>query len=136
MANFWPTPIAAKQMPSVAEQMDKLPKVVFSRTLEHASWNNTKLVKGNLTDEVQKMKKEPGEDIVIFGNGSIVSQLTEAGLIDEYQFIVDPIVLGKGRTMFDGIKEQLPLKLKQTRIFSNGNVLLSYEPSTERMNHE
>ena len=102
MASFWPTAIAAKQMPVVAERMNKAPKVVFSRTLEQAAWENTRLYKGNLAAEVQKLKKEPGEGIVIFGSGSIVSQLAEAGLIDEYQFIVDPIVLGKGRTMFDG----------------------------------
>jgi dihydrofolate reductase len=128
MANFWPTPIAAEQMPFVAERMNELPKVVFSRSLQQVSWNNTKLVKGDLTAEVKRMKKEPGEDMVIFGSGSIVSQLAQAGLIDEYQFIVDPIALGKGRTMFEGIKVRLPLTLKQARIFSNGNVLLCYEP--------
>jgi len=128
MVSFWPTPIAAEQMPDVAERMNNLPKVVFSRTLEEASWNNTKLVKGDMAGEIRKMKKEEGEDMVIFGSGSIVSQLTQAGMIDEYQIVVDPVALGKGRTMFEGIIEKLSLKLKKSRTFNNGNVLLCYEP--------
>jgi len=128
MASFWPTPMAAEQMPVIAERMNNLPKVVFSRTLDKASWKNTKLVKNDLIGEVRRMKQAPGEDMIIFGSGSIVSQLTAEGLIDEYQFVVDPVVLGKGRTMFDGIKEKLTLKLVQTRAFNNGNVLLYYEP--------
>ena len=70
-----------------------------------------------------------GEDMVIFGSGSLVSQLAQESLIDEYQIVVDPVALGKGRTMFDGIKKKLPLKLKNTRSFGNGNVLLCYEPT-------
>jgi dihydrofolate reductase len=128
MASFWPTPLAAQQMPLVAERMNNLPKVVFSRTLHNVSWNNTKLVKGDMTSEVRRLKQEPGEDMVIFGSGTLVSQLAREGLIDEYQIVVDPVALGKGRTMFDGIKEKLPLKLKKTRTFGNGNVLLCYEP--------
>jgi dihydrofolate reductase len=128
MVSFWPTPFAAESMPDVAERMNNLPKVVFSRTLEAVSWNNTKLVKGDLADEIRKMKKEEGEGMVIFGSGSIVSQLAQEGLIDEYQIVVDPVALGKGRTMFDGLKEKLPLKLKKSRTFGNGNVLLCYEP--------
>ena len=128
MASYWPTPIADQHDPIVAERMNKLPKVVFSRTLDKASWNNTKLVKGDLATEIRKMKKEPGEDMAILGSGSIVSQLAQVGLIDEYQMVVDPIVLGKGRTMFDGVKDQLKLKLTKTRAFGNGNVFLCYEP--------
>lgn len=128
MVSFWPTPAAAESMPVVAERMNNLPKVVFSRTLDMASWNNTKLVKDDMAGEIRKMKKEEGEDMVIFGSGSIVSQLAQEGLIDEYQIVVDPVALGKGRTMFDGIKDKQSLKLKKTRIFGNGNVLLCYEP--------
>ncbi len=127
MAAFWPTPVAAENMPVVAQQMNALPKVVFSRTLEMVSWNNTKLVKGDLTGEIRRMKQEPGEDMVIFGSGSLISQLAREGLIDEYQIVVNPVVLGKGRSMFEGIKEKLSLKLKKARTFANGNVLLCYE---------
>jgi dihydrofolate reductase len=128
MTSYWPTPLAAGHDPVVAERMNDLQKVVFSRTLDKASWSNTKLVKGDLAAEVRKMKKEPGEGMAILGSGSIVTQLAREGLIDEYQIVVNPIVLGKGRTMFDGVKEKLALKLTKTRTFDNGNVLLCYEP--------
>src|SRR5512132_4090027 len=75
MASYWPTPIANQQDPVLAERMNNLPKVVFSRTLGKASWNNTKLAKGDMAAEIRKMKKEPGEDMTILGSGSIVSQL-------------------------------------------------------------
>ena len=129
MASWWPTPQAMTSMPVVAERMNSLPKVVFSRTLEKASWNNTTLVKGSVASEVRRMKKEPGPDLVIFGSGTIVSQLAQEGLIDEYEIVVNPIVLGKGRTMFESIKGKLTLKQTKTRAFGNGNVLLCYEPT-------
>ena len=129
MASFWPTPMADQHDPVVAERMNKLPKVVFSKTLDKASWSNTRLVKGDMVAEIRKMKKESGEDMVILGSGSIVSQLAQEGLIDAYQVVVNPIVLGKGRTMFDGVKEKLNLKLTKTRAFGNGNVFLCYEPA-------
>ncbi len=128
MAGFWPTPFAIENMPVVAAGMNSMPKVVFSRTLDKASWNNTKLVKGDIAAEIRKMKEEPGEGMVILGSGSIVSQLAQEGLIDEFQIVVHPVVLGAGRTMFDGVKEKLNLKLTKTRAFGNGNVLLCYEP--------
>ena len=129
MASYWPTPIADQHDPVVAERMNSLPKVVFSRTLDQASWNNTELVKGDIVAEVGRMKKEPGEGMAILGSGSIVSQLAPEGLIDEYQVVVNPVVLGKGRTMFDGVKEKLNLKLTKTRAFGNGNVFMCYEPA-------
>ena len=128
MASYWPTPYAIENDPVVAKGMNDLPKVVFSRTLAKASWNNTKLVKSGMAAEIRKMKKEPGKDMVIMGSGSIVSQLAQEGLIDEYQIVVIPVVLGKGRAMFDGIKEKLTLKLIKSRTFRNGNVFLCYEP--------
>jgi dihydrofolate reductase len=128
MASFWPTPMAMEIMPDVAKGINNMPKIVFSRTLDQASWNNTKLVKSGLVEEVQKMKNEPGEDMVILGSGSIVSQLSEHRLIDEYQIVVIPIILGQGRTMFEGMTEKLALKRTKTRTFENGNVLLCYAP--------
>jgi dihydrofolate reductase len=129
MASYWPSPLAMKNDPAVAEGMNNLPKVVFSRTLQEASWNNTRLIKGDLAAQVRKLKLEPGKDLVIFGSGTIISQLAQEGLIDEYQIAVHPIVLGKGRTMFDGMTKKLPLKLTKTRTFDNGIVLLWYEPA-------
>ena len=123
MKSYWPTPAAAKAAPVVAEQMNNLPKIVFSRTLDKAPWNNTKLVAGDLAAEIRKMKNKPGEQMVIMGSGTIVSQLTAEGLIDEYQIVVNPIVLAKGRTMFQGIKRKLNLKRTKTRTFGNGERL-------------
>ena len=128
MSSFWPTPLAAQMMPVVAERMNSLPKVVFSRTLKEASWSNTTLVPGDVVGAVRKMKNERGPDMAILGSGSLVSQLAPHRLIDHYKIVVVPIVLGRGRTMFEGVRESIPLKLAGTRAFGNGNVLLNYEP--------
>ena len=127
MASYWPTAMAAHNDPLVADRMNQLPKVVFSRTLDHASWSNTRLVKGDLPTEVRQLKQEPGNGMAILGSGSIISQLAPECLIDEYQLVINPIVLGKGRRMFDGIRASLSLQLIKTRSFGNGNVLLCYE---------
>jgi dihydrofolate reductase len=129
MAGFWPTPMAHAHHPVVSERMNSLPKVVFSRTLDKATWNNTRLVKGDPAAEVRKMKQESGDGMAILGSGSIVAQLAQEGLIDEYQIMVGPIVLGKGRSLFDGVQRRLNLRLTNTRTFGNGNVLLCYEPA-------
>jgi len=129
MASYWPTPMAMQHTGAVAERMNRLPKVVFSRTLDKADWSNTKLVKSDLATEIRKMKKESGDAIAILGSGTIVSQLASAGLIDEFHLVANPIILGKGRTMFEGVKDKLNLKLIQSRTFANGNVVLSYEPA-------
>ena len=128
MASWWPTPQAAQSMPVVADRMNRLQKVVFSRTLDRASWRNTKLVKGDMVATIRGMKQESGNDLVILGSGSIVAQLAQEGLIDEFQIALNPIALGAGRTMFAGIRQRLNLKLTQTRSFANGNVFLRYEP--------
>lgn len=129
MASFWPTPLAAQVEPVVAGRMNQMPKVVFSRTLDKAAWSNTKLVKGDVVAELRKMKQEPGGDMTILGSGSLVAQLARAGLVDEYQLVVNPIALGQGRTLFEGLEEKLTLKPIQTRAFGNGNVLLCYVPA-------
>ena len=128
MAGYWPTPAAMQANPIVARGMNAAAKVVFSRTMDAASWNNTKLVKSDPAAAVRKMKKESGPGLVIMGSGSIVAQLSQEHLIDEYQFVVVPVALGRGRTQFGGMKEQLPLKLISTRSFRNGYLFLCYEP--------
>jgi dihydrofolate reductase len=130
MASYWPTPLALENDPVVAERMNALPKVVFSRTMAQPSWSNTRLLKGDIAAEVEELKRGTGPDMVIFGSGTVVSQLAQAGLIDEYQIVVHPVVLGAGRTMFDGVEQKQILKLTRTRTFGNGNVLLCYEPAT------
>jgi dihydrofolate reductase len=128
MAGYWPTPIAAEDDPDVAESMNRLPKIVFSRTLKRASWSNSRLVKGDLAAEMRKLKREPGEQMAILGSGSLVSQLAQEGLVDEFQVVVNPIVLGKGKILFASLKDELALTLTNTRTFGNGKVLLCYEP--------
>jgi dihydrofolate reductase len=128
MASYWPTPQAAKNDPVLAKQMNSLPKLVFSRTLDEVSWANTRLLKGDLTTEIEKAKKESERDLVIMGSGTIVRQCAEQGLIDEYELVVFPIVLGKGRTLFEGIEKRLALKLEKAQSFKNGNVVLHYVP--------
>ena len=128
MASYWPTPMAAANSPVVAERMNSLPKIVFSRTLDEAPWRNTQLLKGDLVSEVRELKEGAGEDMAILGSGSIISQLAQAGLIDEFQIVVNPVALGKGNALFDGIRS-LPLMLTKTRAFANGNVFLCYEPA-------
>jgi dihydrofolate reductase len=130
MASYWPTPAALESMPAVAEGMNRMQKVVFSRTMKQAAWQNTTLVKSDIAAAVRKMKRDPGPGMVILGSGSIVSQLTQARLIDEYQMVVNPVVLGGGKTMFARLKDRVTLRLIKTRAFSNGNVVLSYEAMT------
>ena len=128
MAGFWPTPEAIRTDPIVAAGMNKAEKIVFSRTLQKADWNNTRLVMDDMLAEVRRLKQGTGKDLTVLGSGSIVSQLAQEGLIDEYQVLVNPVVIGKGRTMFEGIRDRIALKLVKTRTFGNGNVLLTYEP--------
>ncbi len=130
MRDFWTTPSAAEMLPAVVRGMNRVHKIVFSRTLEEASWNNTRLVKGDIAAEVRKLKEQPGPNMMILGSGTIVAQLTQERLIDDYQIVVFPVVLGNGRTMFEGVKQNLSLKLASTRTFGNGNVLLCYEAAT------
>jgi len=130
MASYWPTPMALQNSPVVAKGMNDMPKIVFSRTLGKASWSNTKLVKGDVAAEMRRLKYEPGPNMVILGSGSIVSQLAQQDLIDEYQIALSPIVLGHGRTMFEGVKEKLNLKLTKSRTFGNGTVFACYQPGS------
>jgi dihydrofolate reductase len=130
MAGYWPMPTSVRDDPIVAGLMNNIPKIVFSRTLETADWNNTRLVKGDMVQEVARLRQQPGKDIYIFGSGSLVSALGQHGLIDEYRVIVNPVILGKGNSMFKGLQDRLKLKLVRTRTFNSGNVLLVYEPLT------
>lgn len=128
MAGFWPNPEAIKSDPVVAEGMNASEKIVFSRTLNAVHWNNTRLVKGGMLGEVRRLKQGDGYNLAVLGSGTIVAQLAAANLIDEYQILINPVVLGRGRTMFEGIGRKLRLKLIRTRVFGNSNVLLCYEP--------
>lgn len=129
MAGYWPKPMAAQSSPVLAKRMNELRKIVFSRTMEKASWHNTTLLKGELTEEVKRLKQQAGPDLVILGSASIVAQLLAARLIDEYQIALAPILIGEGKSMFAGIREKLGVRLASTRRFQNGNVFLTYHPA-------
>jgi dihydrofolate reductase len=106
--------------------MNRSPKIVFSRTLEKAGWENTRLIKAMGKEEILNLKKQPGKDMVVYGSGSIVSTFTQWGLIDDYRIFVNPVVLGSGKPMFQGLRERLKLKLSSTKTFHCGVVLLHY----------
>lgn len=126
MAAFWPTPMAAQQMPEVAAGMNRAAKHVFSRSLKKADWANTTVLNGDPVTEVAKLKRAGGPGLTILGSGSIVKQLVAAGLIDDYQLMVCPVILGSGRTLFDGMPGRPTLKLANSRAFRNGKVFLHY----------
>jgi dihydrofolate reductase len=108
--------------------MNRRPKCVVSNTLRNPEWQNTTVIRGDLVTETTRLKGQAGESITILGSGSVVSQLTQAGLIDEYQLLVIPVVLGKGVTMFDGVDKMMSLVLTKTRTFRNGNAFHVYVP--------
>ena len=108
--------------------MNRSQKIVFSTTLRKAKWENTTIIKKNIVEEIKKVKNTPGPDLTILGSGSIVTQFAEAGLIDSYQIMIDPVVLGSGTPMFKGLKGTLNLKLVESKVFKSGIVLVRYEP--------
>jgi len=122
MAGYWPS---AKG--EVADRMNNIRKVVFSRTLEKASWNNTKLVKGNAAEEVAKLKEQNGKDLFIFGSANLSSTLMRHHLIDEYRLCLAPIVLGAGTPLFKASPETMKLKLIEARPLKSGGVILRYD---------
>jgi dihydrofolate reductase len=135
MASFWPTAAAAAQMPVVAKNMTAMAKIVFSRTLGAPTWQNTHVLKGDLVAEVKKLKSGERKDlagdkpITIMGSGTIVSVLAREGLIDEYQLVVIPVILGAGVPLF-GEQSRQKLRLARSRTFKNGRAYLVYEPIT------
>ena len=129
MARFWPSEEAVKGDPEVASRMNSIHKVVFSKTMPRAEWQNTTLIKDNSSQEVAKLKNQPGKDMAIFGSFGLALTLIPDKLIDEFRIMVNPVVLGRGRQMFDSISDRLHLKLTNTKVFKSGNVLLYYEPS-------
>jgi dihydrofolate reductase len=128
MERFWPTPEALQLMPDVAARMNGGRKIVFSRTLNEAKWSNTTLVKGDLPTSVRALKKADGPDFVVMGSASIVAQLAGEGLIDEFQLVIHPVALGKGKSMFADAGKRIALKTLRTRAFENGCVLACYAP--------
>jgi dihydrofolate reductase len=128
MAGYWLSEAGLKDDPVVANWMNSLPKVVFSRTLEKADWNNTRLIKTDIAGEIAKLKQQPGKDLFLFGSADLATTLIKLGLIDEYRILLNPIVLGKGSPLFKGVEKPFKLSLIKTRAFHNGNIMLYYQP--------
>jgi dihydrofolate reductase len=122
MEAFWPTPLAARQMAVVAKGMNAAKKYVASRTLK-PTWNNTHLLQGDLVEAVRALKGSDGPGITVLGSGDVAAQLGEAGLVDEYQFVIVPIALGAGRTLFTASRK---LRLVDHHVFQCGNVVVTY----------
>ena len=114
MASYWPTDMAMQNDPTVAEGMNNADKIVISRTMKKADWKNTKIISTNVVEEIKRLKELPGSDITMLGSGSILSLLAENNLVDDYQIMIDPVAIGSGTAIFQGIK--LPLNLKLTTV--------------------
>jgi dihydrofolate reductase len=131
MVPFWPEVARNQSMSKASNEFarvfDSVNKVVFSRTLDSAEDKNTRIVRTNLRDEILKLKQEQGKNILT-GGVSIPSQLIELGLVDEYRFVVGPIVAGEGRRLLEGVslQERLQLKLVESKVFKSGCVALRY----------
>jgi dihydrofolate reductase len=135
MASYWPTAITNDPAEAqIAERLNTLPKVVFSRTLKKVEWRNSRLAQGGIVEEILKMKEQPGKDIGI-GGTSIVTVLAPLGLIDEYRILLVPVVLGSGKPLFNDIKDRIELKLRTTKTFGSGLVLLDYQPGKRSETH-
>ena len=130
MAGYWPTPMAIEDDPIVAGKMNSLRKIVVSKTLKNLDWNNSELIGSkNIIEEITKLRQEAGKNIFILGSAELISTLARHGLIDEFRIMINPVILGKGRSLFKDSKERVHLELLKTKIFQSGNILLSYRPA-------
>ncbi len=135
MANYWPTadtnPEAFQGDAEGAHNMNSIRKIVFSKNVKDLAWSNSTLKTEIVPEEIKKMKQEPGKNILVEGSASIVQQLTNFGLVDEYHLLVHPVILGNGKPLFQGIRARQNLKFISIEVFTNGVVLLRYEPLRE-----
>ncbi len=131
-AGSWPyvpdNPNASEGEKIYARKLNAMRKIVFSRTLESVEWNNSTLRKEIVPEEIAQLKQEPGRDMLIYGSASIVQALTNHGLIDEYQVLVHPVILGGGKPLFQNIQQQVKLTLVNNKTHPSGVVVLYYQP--------
>lgn len=131
MEGFWPAlvekPSGDRALDNFAKAIQDVPKIVFSRTLESVGWKNVRLAKQGIVEEVQELKGKPGKDIFV-GSPSLISDLSNRGLFDEYQLCVHPVVAGSGLRLFKDRKEMAILKLLRSKTFGSGAILLHFEP--------
>jgi dihydrofolate reductase len=128
MATYWPTEAALNDDPIVSKLMTTTKKYVFSKTLPQANWENTTVIRDDIAAQVQAMKQQEGKEIAIFGSNILGVSLIQAGLIDEFRIMVNPVILGSGTPLFKGLDKRINLKLLQSITFDNGNVLHYYKP--------
>ena len=114
----------------MVDYINSVPKFVVSETLEEPlEWNNSTLIKGNVAEEIEKLKNQPGKDIVISGSATLVRSLLDYGLLDELKLMVHPILVGSGKRLFDDEAETNPLELVDSKTFSTGVLYLTYRPA-------
>jgi dihydrofolate reductase len=124
-AEAWPS-----RSGEFAEKFNSMPKFVVSATLEEPEWNNSKVIKGNVAEEVSKLKQEPGGDILVNGSAELVHALMEHDLVDEYRLMVFPVVLGSGKRLFNDTSDTAALRLVESQpVGSDGVVILTYQPA-------
>lgn len=132
---YWPaaamSPSSSKSDVEFSEFADKTQKIVFSKTLEKTDWQNTRLVKENIAEEIEKMRHQPGKNMVVVGGAGIAQTFMRLGLIDEYYVTVHPVVLGMGKPLFGNLDDKIKLKLVGTKTFKTGAVELHYQPKIE-----
>jgi dihydrofolate reductase len=126
-AQYWPDQ-GVKDGPAEAEKMNSIKKIVFSKTLAKAEWNNSRIVRDHIAEEISRLKEQPGANLSIDGSPTLIHSFSKLGLIDEYRIRVHPVVLGSGVPLFKDQSERMKLKLLEARPFRSGVVLLRYAP--------
>ena len=128
MSSYWPTPAGMEAAPDIAKGMNSAEKIVFSRTLKEAKWNNTRIINDNVVEEIKKLKQNGNKDMTILGSGSILTLFAQHNLIDEYQFMIDPVIIGEGFSVLKNITIKLDLKLTRSKVYKSGVILACYQP--------
>ena len=134
--NFWENALDKNPVPPFAKKIVDIPKVVFTKTLDKSTWNNTTLAKGNLAEEIANLKKQSrslsgGKDIIVYGGAGFVSSLIKEGLIDEYHLFVNPTAIGNGMTIFKSLDRTQKFSVIQSKLYSCGINVLSYRPKND-----
>jgi len=132
MESFWPSKEGLEGDPEVAHLMNETPKIVVSRSLKEVKetklWKHIRLINENVKDEITRLKKEKGGDIILLASSNLCVSLLEWGMLDEIRVMINPVIIGKGTPLFEGLNDKISFKLTKSRNFANGNVLLTYLP--------
>jgi dihydrofolate reductase len=129
MAAHWPTEQARANDPAIASRMNTKPKLVFSTTLGHADWSNTAVVSGDALEQIESVKATGDGELLVLGSAHLTAHFAAAGVLDTLRIMVNPILLGQGKSLFEDLRDRLTLRLEDVRRFDSGKVLLTYGPS-------